>query len=70
MNVIVDTSVVVSAALKDRVPEEVILFILAKPEFTWIASSEITSEYMTVIKRGKFKSACINFVQWFQMLRS
>jgi len=33
VKVIIDTSVVISAALKDRVPEEVILFVLAKPEF-------------------------------------
>ena len=49
MKVIIDTNVVVSAVLKDRVPEEVILFVLAKPEFTWTASAEIISEYTTVI---------------------
>jgi len=54
MRVVIDTSVVVSAALKDRVPEEVILFVLAKPEFIWVASEEIIGEYMTVLERGKF----------------
>lgn len=54
MKVVFDTSVVVSAVLKDRVPEEVILFVLGNPDFTWTASSEIVSEYLTVIKRGKF----------------
>ncbi len=44
MRVVIDTSVVISAALKDRIPEEVILFVLAKPEFTWIASEEIVGE--------------------------
>lgn len=52
MKVVFDTSVVVSAVLKDRVPEEVILFVLGNPDFTWTASSEIVSEYLTVIKRG------------------
>jgi predicted nucleic acid-binding protein len=32
MRVIVDTNVVISAILKDRVPEEVVLFLGAHPE--------------------------------------
>jgi putative PIN family toxin of toxin-antitoxin system len=54
VRIVIDTSVVVSAALKDRVPEEVILFVVGKPEFTWVASTEIISEYLTVLMRGKF----------------
>jgi len=64
MKVIIDTSVVVSAALKDRVPEEVILFVLARPEFTWTASTEIIGEYITVLKRGKFKLSDETIQKW------
>jgi putative PIN family toxin of toxin-antitoxin system len=64
MRVIFDTSVVISAILKDRVPEEVILFVLGATDFTWIASTEIVNEYMTVIKRGKFKLSEATIQKW------
>ena len=54
MNVVIDTNVVVSAVLKDRVPEDVILFVIGNQDFTWVASAEIVNEYLTVLKRGKF----------------
>ena len=54
MKVVIDTNVVVSAALKDRVPEEVILFIALHPEFEWVASPEIVAEYIGVLRRPKF----------------
>jgi predicted nucleic acid-binding protein len=41
MRVVVDTNVVVSAILRDRVPEKVLLFIIARPDFEWVASPEI-----------------------------
>jgi len=54
VKVVIDTNVVVSAVLKDRVPEDVILFLIGNQDFTWIASAEIVNEYMAVLKRGKF----------------
>lgn len=54
MRVVIDTNVVVSAILKDRKPQEVILFVRRRPEFEWIASTEILAEYMEVIRRKKF----------------
>ena len=50
----IDTNVVVSAVLKNRVPEEVILFVVENPDFEWIASPEIVTEYITVLQRPKF----------------
>ena len=64
MKVIFDTSVVVSAAMKDRVPEEVILFVLGNPDFTWIASTDIINEYTTVIQRGKFRLSEETIQKW------
>jgi len=64
LKVVIDTSVVVSAALKDRVPEEVILFVLAQPEFTWIASAEIIGEYAAVLKRAKFNLPAHILEEW------
>ena len=54
MIVVFDTSVVVSAALRDRDPEAVILHVVQRPEFTWVASAEIVAEYLEVLSRSKF----------------
>ena len=54
MKVVIDTNVVVSAALKDRNPEAVILFVVKHPEFEWVASAEIIQEYVEVLRRDKF----------------
>lgn len=50
MMVLIDTNVVVSAAFKDRAPEEVLLFIVNHPDFAWVASEEIISEYIHVLR--------------------
>jgi putative PIN family toxin of toxin-antitoxin system len=54
MRVIVDTNVVVSAILRDRLPEKVLLFIIARPDFEWVASGGILAEYRDVLRRPKF----------------
>ena len=54
MRVVVDTNVVVSAILRDRRPEKVLRFIIAQPDFEWVASPEILAEYREVLRRAKF----------------
>ena len=49
-----DTNVVISAALKDRDPESIILFVAERPEFEWIVSTAILDEYKAVLRREKF----------------
>ena len=51
MRVVIDTNVVVSAVLKDRVPEDVIRFVIECPDFEWVVSREILAEYLTVLGR-------------------
>lgn len=51
---IVDTGIVVSAAFRDRMPEEVILFIVEQEDFEWIVSPAILEEYTEVLARKKF----------------
>ena len=53
MKVVIDTNVLLSAALKDRDPETVILYIVSHPDFCWIASKEIIAEYRDVLSREK-----------------
>jgi uncharacterized protein len=54
VKVVIDTNVIVSAALSDRDPEAVILFIVRTPGIQWIATAEIVDEYVEVLSRPKF----------------
>ena len=54
IRVVIDTGVVLSAAFKDRKPEEIILTIAGNEDFEWIASPEIVKEYAGVLAREKF----------------
>ena len=54
MRVVIDTNVVLSAAIRDRQPETVILFIAEHPDWEWVASTEIVQEYNQVLRRAKF----------------
>ncbi len=54
MKVVIDTNVLVSAALRDRVPEQVVLFVVQHPDMEWVVSREILDEYRDVLARPKF----------------
>ena len=45
MRIVIDTNILVSAILKDRDPEAVILFVAECDDMEWIVSSEILTEY-------------------------
>lgn len=68
MKVIVDTNIIVSAVLRDRDPELVIQFIVDHPEFEWIASQAILSEYKEVLNRPKFRLTQAAKDDWFNLL--
>ncbi|MCC5630902.1 PIN domain-containing protein [Nostoc sphaeroides] len=48
MKVIIDTNIVVSAAIADKNPEVVILFVIANSDFEWVVSAEIIAEYKAI----------------------
>lgn len=54
MKVVIDTNVVVSAALKDKDPEAVLHAVVRHPDWEWVVSAEILTEYKTVLARPKF----------------
>ncbi len=54
MNVLVDTNVLLSAALRDGVPEKVVWHVATNPDCRWIVTAEILAEYFGVIRRPKF----------------
>lgn len=68
MKVVIDTNVIVSAALKDRDPEAVILFVAAHPDFQWVVSAPILDEYKAVLGREKFNLPKTLLQKWHEML--
>jgi len=70
MRVVVVTNVVVSAILRERLPERVILFIIARPDFEWVASREILTEYREVLRRPKFGLPETVLSQWDDRFRA
>ncbi len=70
MKVLIDTNVLVSAALRDKDPEAVILFIAAQPDWEWIVSAEILTEYREVLSRPKFALPDETRQHWFELLEA
>jgi len=70
MKVIIDTNVLVSAALKNKDPETVILFVASQPDIEWIVSPAIMDEYKEVLGRMKFGLPQELLTKWFEFLDS
>ena len=68
MRVVIDTNVVVSAIIKDRDPEAIILFVASRGDMEWIVSPEIMAEYREVLNRPKFSLPDDIRQNWFDML--
>lgn len=60
----------VSAVLRDRDPEAVILFVVERPDFEWVASPEILTEYKEVLARDKFGLTPELLHEWYEMLNA
>src|SRR3989304_6184802 len=68
MKVLIDTNVLISAVWRDRKPEEVILWVIAHPDWQWIVSSEIMREYTEVLHRNKFSFSPETLHKWETIL--
>jgi len=68
MKIVIDTNILVSAALRDRDPEVVILFVLEQKDHQWIVSSEILEEYKTVLSRKRLDLSEATKQRWFYLL--
>lgn len=64
MRVVIDTNVLVSAAIAGKNPEAVILFIVDNPAFEWIVSTEILIEYKEVLSRSRLKLSSLQQERW------
>ncbi len=67
IRVVIDTGVIVSAAFRDRTPEEIILFIAGNQDFEWIASPAIIKEYIDVLARKKFGLSPLVLQNWSEI---
>jgi putative PIN family toxin of toxin-antitoxin system len=68
MKVVIDTNVLVSAILRDRNPEAVILWVLSQPDWEWLVSAEIMYEYQQVLRRPKFSFSASLLSKWDALL--
>jgi putative PIN family toxin of toxin-antitoxin system len=64
MNILIDTNVLLSAALRDRLPEQVILFVATDPVCRWLTTSDIRDEYCGVLARPKFSLSTEMLDRW------
>jgi predicted nucleic acid-binding protein len=44
MNVLIDTNVLLSAALRDRLPEKIVLYVATRDDVRWLVTPEILAE--------------------------
>lgn len=68
MKVLIDTNILISAVLKDRLPEAIILQIIQSPDFIWLASAYIIQEYKGVLARPKFKLSEAQKQEWSRLM--
>lgn len=54
MKVVIDTNVLVSAVIRDRLPERVLRWCLGNESVRWLVSPAILAEYFDVIRRPRF----------------
>lgn len=70
MRVVIDTNVLISAILKDRDPEAVILYVVANADIEWMVSPRILNEYKAVLRREKFGLPKDIVLRWFEILEA
>ncbi len=68
MKVVIDTSVLVSAALRNRDPERVLMYVVERPDIQWLASEAILAEYREVLSRPKFDLPADLLTRWLNLL--
>lgn len=54
MKVIVDTNILISAVIRDRLPERILMMIARRDDIEWIVTEAIVEEYKQVLARPKF----------------
>src|SRR5260370_748878 len=68
MNVLIDTNVLLSAALRDKLPERVVLSVATRDDFRWLVTPEILTEYTDVLRRPRFGLDQQTLEHWAELL--
>lgn len=68
MKVIIDTNVLIYAAISGRKPEAIILWVIDRRDVHWMVSEAILSEYKAVLSRPRFKLTAAQQERWSQVL--
>jgi len=68
MRVVIDTNILVSAVIRDRLPERVLLWCLGNPEVEWLVTPAVMAEYSAVIQRPKFALPRATATWWLELL--
>ena len=68
MKVVVDTNVLISAAVAGRNPEKVLVFIVNSSKIEWLVSVEILAEYKEVLSRPRLKLSEAQQQRWFKVI--
>jgi len=70
MKVVIDTNVLVSAVIRDRLPETVLRWCLRNESVSWLVSPAILTEYLQVIRRPRFALPAELIGWWSDLLLS
>ena len=70
MKVVIDTNILVSAAIAGRKPESVIIWIIAQSDYKWIVSADILAEYQEVLARKKLKLTDDKRNKWLGLIQN
>jgi putative PIN family toxin of toxin-antitoxin system len=68
MTILIDTNGLLSAALRDRLPERVVLFVATDDRFRWIVAADIRDEYRQVLSRPKFGLSDEILQHWAELI--
>jgi len=70
MKVLIDTNVLISAALRDRLPERVVLWVAGPDEYVWLVTQAILNEYVSVLERPKFRLSPDEIQRWSDLVHA
>lgn len=69
MRVVIDTNILVSAAIAGRKPASIITWIINQPDYEWVVSEEILAEYQEVLSRRKLKLTDVQKERWLNLIQ-
>ena len=55
MRVVLDTNVLISAALRDQLPERVLEAVIKHDDWEWMVTTALLAEYAEVIRRPRLR---------------